>query len=110
MAQKNTESALPDDAKAKLAAAMGASNNPKETAEKDDTYAAVVRIIDAATGLQEDELTREARIHEDLNIDSLSLLDITVRLEEKFGVRVSESDVHDADTIGDIVNLVTTDD
>lgn len=98
-------SAWSEDAKAKLAAAMGAkSTEPVE--ESDDVYAGVVRVIDAATGLQKDELSRESRIHDDLNIDSLSILDIAVRLEDKFGVRISETDVHDADTIGELVELV----
>lgn len=91
---------------------MGASTNatPAETHGnadgKDDTYAAVVRIIDAATGLQENELVREARIEEDLNIDSLSLLDIAVRLEEKFGVQISQQELYDAATVGGIVDLI----
>ncbi|KAB3520881.1 acyl carrier protein [Corynebacterium sp. zg254] len=105
----SSEGALSQDAKAKLAAALGSSSQHAEQADQgdsQDTYAGVVRIVDQATGIEAQELTRDARIHEDLNIDSLSIVDIAVRVEDAFGVRVEESDIHDAETLGDLVDLI----
>ena len=108
------DSALSEDAKAKLAAAMGAStpdstvstNDTSATGDSSDVYTGVVGIIDSATGLQPDELTRDADLRNDLHIDSLSMLDIAVRIENTFGVRVSEDDVQSTGTVGQLVDMV----
>ena len=43
---------------------------------------------------------------EDIDLDSLAIVELSVALEEDFGVRISEEELRDAPTIGDIARLV----
>ena len=65
-----------------------------------------VLVITANTGIERDELEGPKRLGDDLNIDSLSLMDIAVRLEEEFGVEVPDEDINRVKTIDELVGLV----
>ncbi|MEZ2120851.1 MULTISPECIES: acyl carrier protein [unclassified Corynebacterium] len=69
------------------------------------TLTPVVDIIATATGLEHDEIAADARIA-DLAIDSLSLVEIAVRLEDAFGIRIIDTDMDRLDSVADIVTLV----
>lgn len=47
-----------------------------------------------------DEITDGARFTEDLGVDSLILLDLGLRLEERFGVRLSDQELKEIDSFG----------
>lgn len=80
----------------------------KKNTSSTSIYAQVTSVIEDATGIEVEEQRLDSRISEDLNIDSLSLVDITVRLEERFGIRLEHDALHSANTINDIVTLITT--
>jgi acyl carrier protein len=65
----------------------------------------VVNIISDATGLDAPMITPESTI-DGLGIDSLSLIDICVRCEEEFGVRITDEDALGWRTIADMVDFV----
>ncbi|MCK7636563.1 acyl carrier protein [Corynebacterium pygosceleis] len=69
------------------------------------TLTTVVDIIATASGLEPDEVGTDARIA-DLAIDSLSLVEIAVRLEDAFGVRIVDNDMDRFNTVSDIVALI----
>ncbi|MBI9000956.1 acyl carrier protein [Corynebacterium sp. CCM 9185] len=69
------------------------------------TLTSVMDIIATATGLEPEEVDAEARIA-DLAIDSLSLVEIAVRLEDAFGIRIVDTDMDRFGTVADIVTLV----
>lgn len=75
------------------------------TGEK-DKRAIVLDIVEDATGIEREELEGSKRLGDDLNIDSLSLMDIAVRLEEEFGVEVPDEDINRVKTIDELVGLV----
>ena len=55
-----------------------------------------------------DKITREARLAEDLDADSLDLVEFVMDLEEKFEIVVDESELEGVETIGQAYELVTT--
>lgn len=61
----------------------------------------------AELGPERDEIHRGATL-EDLEIDSLDLVEISQLVEEKYGVKLGAEDVKDLSTVGDAVDLVVS--
>jgi acyl carrier protein len=53
-----------------------------------------------------DKVTKEARFAEDLDADSLDLVELVMALEEAFDVTVEESELEDIETAGQAFDLV----
>jgi acyl carrier protein len=53
-----------------------------------------------------DKVTREARFAEDLDADSLDLVELVMALEETFDVSVDESELEGIETIGQAYDLI----
>jgi acyl carrier protein len=49
----------------------------------------------------------EAKFNEDLDADSLDLVELVMALEEEFGIEVPESDLEGVDTVGKAFALVS---
>ncbi|MHB1518591.1 MAG: acyl carrier protein [Acidimicrobiales bacterium] len=54
----------------------------------------------------EDKVTREARFAEDLDADSLDLVELVMALEETFDVSVDESELEGIETVGQAFDLI----
>ncbi len=52
------------------------------------------------------QVTREASIFDDLNADSLDLVELIMALEEEFGVTVEEEELEGITTIGSAYDLI----
>jgi len=58
-------------------------------------------------GTERDELSREASL-EDLDIDSLDLVELAQIVEDEFGVELRGDDVKDVKTVGEVIDLVVS--
>lgn len=56
--------------------------------------------------VEEDKVTQEASIVDDLGADSLDVVDLIMSLEEEFDVEVPDEDVENMKTVGDIVKYI----
>ena len=56
-------------------------------------------------GTERDELSREATL-EDLDIDSLDLVELAQIVEDEYGVELKGDDVKDVKTVGEVIDLV----
>lgn len=56
--------------------------------------------------VDESRLTPEARFAEDLEADSLDLVELVMALEEEFDVTVDESELEGIETVGQALDLV----
>jgi len=54
-----------------------------------------------------DKVTREARFAEDLDADSLDLVELVMALEESFDVSVEETELEGIETIGQAFDLIS---
>jgi acyl carrier protein len=54
------------------------------------------------------KITPEASFGDDLDADSLDLVELVMALEEEFGIEVPESDLEGVDTVGKAFALVTS--
>ena len=54
-----------------------------------------------------DKVVPEAKFGDDLDADSLDLVELVMALEEEFGIEVPEEDLQDIRTVGQAYDLVT---
>ncbi|HZB03649.1 MAG TPA: acyl carrier protein [Actinomycetota bacterium] len=54
----------------------------------------------------ESDVTTEARFEEDLDADSLDLVEVVLALEEELGVNIPEEEMEGVKTVGQAVDLV----
>ncbi len=54
-----------------------------------------------------DKVTKDARFAEDLDADSLDLVELVMALEEAFDITVEETELEDIETVGQAMDLVT---
>ena len=55
-----------------------------------------------------DDVTMDAELSKDLNINSIELADLIMLCEEKFDIEISEDQAGDFTTVGDVVNYLET--
>lgn len=63
-------------------------------------------IIVEQLDVEEDEVTMEASITEDLGADSLDVVDLVMSIEESFDVEIPDEEVENIKTVGDIVKYI----
>jgi acyl carrier protein len=68
----------------------------------------VRKILAENLSVPEDQVTMEARFQEDLDADSLDLVEAVLALEEEFGVSIPEEEMEGVKTVGQAVSLVNT--
>ena len=56
--------------------------------------------------VEEDEVTMDANIQEDLGADSLDIVDLVMSVEEEFDLKIEDEDVEKIKTVGDIVSFI----
>ncbi|MFF2557134.1 meromycolate extension acyl carrier protein AcpM [Nocardia sp. NPDC058058] len=71
-----------------------------------EIVAGIAEIIEEVTGIEASEVTIEKSFSEDLEIDSLSLVEIAVQLEDKYDVKIPDEDLASLRTLGDAVAYV----
>jgi len=59
------------------------------------------RIISEQLGVDESQVVPSASFEEDLNADSLDLVELIMSLEEEFNIEISEEDAEKIRTVGD---------
>jgi acyl carrier protein len=63
-------------------------------------------IIEEIAGVPADEVTPSKSFVDDLDIDSLSMVEIAVAAQDKFGVEIPDDQLKDLTTVQDVVNFV----
>ena len=73
---------------------------------KEDVFAEVSRVLTASFDLSQQQLTPDAHLIDDLDLDSIDAIDLVVSLEEAMGLDVSEDELKSIRVVQDIVDLV----
>jgi len=71
-----------------------------------DTFEEVKLIIVDLLNVDEAKITPEARFREDLEADSLDLVELIMAFEDKFGGEISDEDAQQISTVGDVVKYI----
>ena len=72
-----------------------------------EILAGLAEIIDEVAGMPADEVTPDKNFVDDLDIDSLSMVEIAVAAQDKFGVEIPDEQLKDLKTVQDVVNFVS---
>ena len=73
---------------------------------KEEIFDKLKELVVDQLGVEEDEVTMEATMQDDLGADSLDLVDLVMSVEEESGVNVADEDLENIKTVGDIVNYI----
>jgi len=68
--------------------------------------AMVKSILVAEFEIEEDDITADANIYEDLDIDSIDVVDLVVRLKSETGKTINPDNFKQVRTIDDLVNAI----
>jgi acyl carrier protein len=74
--------------------------------ERPEVEERVRKVLAEQLAREVDEVTMEARFEEDLDADSLDLVEAVLALEEAMGVEIPEEEMEGVKTVGQAVDLV----
>ncbi|HEU5302149.1 MAG TPA: acyl carrier protein [Acidimicrobiia bacterium] len=74
--------------------------------ERDEALTALREVAVEVLSVEPDVVTEDARFKEDLDADSLDLVELVMGLEERFDISVPEEDLDGVATVGHAVDLV----
>jgi acyl carrier protein len=63
-------------------------------------------IVNEITGVPAGDVQLDKAFTDDLDIDSLSMVEVVVAAEEKFGVKIPDDEVKNLRTVGDAVSYI----
>ena len=72
-----------------------------------EILAGLGEIVEEIAGVPADEVTPNKSFVDDLDIDSLSMVEIAVAAQDKFGVEIPDDQLKDLTTVQDVVNFVS---
>jgi acyl carrier protein len=72
-----------------------------------EILAGLGEIVEEVAGVPADEVTPSKSFVDDLDIDSLSMVEIAVAAQDKFGVEIPDDQLKDLTTVQDVVNYVS---
>jgi acyl carrier protein len=71
-----------------------------------EIFAGFAETVEQFSGTPASDVTLEADLTEDLDIDSLTMVEVIVSAQDKFGVEIPDEDLKDLQTVQDVVNYV----
>ncbi len=66
----------------------------------------LAEIVNEVTGIPADDVQLDKSFTDDLDVDSLSMVEVVVAAEEKFDVRIPDDEVKNLKTVGDAVTYI----
>jgi acyl carrier protein len=75
-----------------------------------EILAGLGEIVEEIAGVPADEVAPSKSFVDDLDIDSLSMVEIAVAAQDKFGVEIPDDQLKDLTTVQDVVNYIVKND
>ena len=77
-------------------------------ADNTEILAGLAEIVEEVAGIEKAEMSADKTFVDDLDIDSLSMVEIAVQAEDKFGVKIPDDQLAELKTVGDAVDYIAT--
>lgn len=75
-------------------------------ASTDEIRTDLADIVNEVTGIPADDVQLDKSFTDDLDVDSLSMVEVVVAAEEKFDVKIPDDQVKNLKTVGDAVSFI----
>ena len=74
--------------------------------EVNEVYEKVKNLFIEELGIEEEKLSMEAKLEEDLEIDSLGIVEVVMAFEDEFNIEIDDEELSNIGTVGEAVNLL----
>jgi acyl carrier protein len=71
-----------------------------------EILAGLAQIVNEIAGVPVGDISLDKSFIDDLDVDSLSMVEIATAAEDQFGVRIPDEDLKDLKTVGDAVSYI----
>lgn len=75
-------------------------------ASQDEVFQKLKSIVVEQLGVDEEDVTMESSFVDDLNADSLDLVELIMSLEEEFGLEISDEEAENIGTVNNAVEYI----
>ena len=75
-------------------------------ATRTEITSGLAEILEEVAGVNPDDVAEEKSFTDDLDVDSLSMVEVVVAAEEQFSVKIPDDDVKNLKTVGDAVDYI----
>ena len=66
----------------------------------------VIAFVGDAVNVEKSKITGETSFIDDLNLDSLDIVELMMKMEDEFGIEIAEEDTEQLKTVGDLVTYL----
>jgi acyl carrier protein len=73
---------------------------------REEIIAGLAEILEEVAGVDPADVSEDKSFTEELDVDSLSMVEVVVAAEEKFGVKIPDDEVQNLRTVGDAADFV----
>ena len=74
--------------------------------EANEVFEKVKGLFVEDLGIDEAKVTMDAKLEEDLEIDSLGIVEVVMAFEDEFEIEIDDEELADVKTVGQAVNLL----
>jgi acyl carrier protein len=77
-------------------------------ASREEVFERIKEVLADRLSVEESDINEEANFQEDLDADSLDLVEMIMELEDQFGIKIPDEDAQKIQTVGQAVDYVTS--
>jgi acyl carrier protein len=77
-------------------------------ATQEEILEGLADIVNEIAGIPTEDVQLDKSFTDDLDVDSLSMVEVVVAAEERFGVKIPDDDVKNLKTVGDATDYILT--
>jgi acyl carrier protein len=74
--------------------------------DRNEIKTKMTEVLVAELGIAEDKITEQATFEEDLDVDSLGVVELLMALEDNFGVEIPDEEAEQIGTVGQAIDLI----
>ena len=79
---------------------------PENMASTEEIRSSLAEIVNEIAGIPVEDVQLDKSFTDDLDVDSLSMVEVVVAAEEKFDVKIPDDEVKNLKTVGDAVAFI----
>ncbi|MGH3664399.1 MAG: acyl carrier protein [Micromonosporaceae bacterium] len=73
---------------------------------RDEIREGLAEILEEVAGVMPDDVAEEKSFTDELDVDSLSMVEVVMAAEQKFDVKIPDDEVQNLKTVGDAVTFI----